>query len=713
MTRLDLEASIQALETSNVELRIANEEAMSMNEELQSANEELETTKEELQSVNEELTSVNLDLEHTVNELRIANDDLANVLASSELHILFLDRELRIKRFTPASCKLFSLIPSDVGRPIGDFACPIEPGDLVTVAREVLATRSVSETEVQTPDGHCYLRRVLPYVVEEDHVEGVVVTFVPIDALKHAEREIRESEKRFRMLADTAPVFIWISGPAGKLEFVNRRFIDETGQPAENLHGTNWHSLIHEDDLPGYLAACATAEAAGKGYDHELRLRKANQTYCWMRFVGEPRFEGERFAGFVGSSVDIQYHKDAEEQLRTADRRKDEFLAILGHELRNPLSPIRNAAQVLRLVDSNEPRLSWARETITRQVDHITRLVDDLLDIARLTRGILTLRMEPTDMALIVDHAVNSMKAMIDERRQQLSVTIADESLMVNGDPVRLTQIVENLFTNAAKFTEEGGRISLDAHREGSELVLSVEDNGIGIPQHMLPRIFELFMQEDRAIRKSSSGLGIGLSLVSQLVSLHGGSIHASSRGSGQGSSFILQLPLLGTAAEPAAKAEGAESAEGAERARSNGENTFCEGKAAARGNEPEPTEGRILIVDDNADSADSMAMLMAMFGYETRATYDSASALKEASSFAPHVALLDLSRPEPDGIGLAARFREMAETKKTVLIAYSGYGQPDDIVRSKEAGFAHHLVKPVDPESVHDLIKSMGLKGS
>ncbi|MDN5752496.1 MAG: ATP-binding protein [Nitrosospira sp.] len=684
-TRLDLETSLHALEANNVELRIANEEAMSMNEELQSANEELETSKEELQSVNEELDTVNSDLERTVHDLHTANDDLANLLTASDLPILFLDRALRIKRFTTPSHKLFSLIPSDIGRPIGDFTSRLEPQDLVTVAGRVQDTLSVDETEVHTPDGRFYLRRVLPFRAEEGGIEGVVVTFTPIDALKHAENEVRES-MRFRTLADNSPVFIWISGLGGRLEFVNRRFIDETGWPAEDLLGMKWHGLVHADDLAAYLAACASAEAACKGYDHELRLRKTDGTYDWMRFVGEPRLERERLTGFVGSSIDIQYHKDAEDLLRNADRRKDEFLATLGHELRNPLSPIRNAAEALRFVDSGDKRLIWARETITRQVDHMTRLVDDLLDIARLTRGKLTLRKEAVDMEAIIHHAVESTKALVNARKHHLTVVIKDEPLIVNGDPVRLIQIVENLLTNAAKFTEERGRISLDARRQGNELNLSVEDNGIGIPQRMLTKIFELYTQEERTVRESSSGLGIGLSLVLQLVGLHGGSIEASSKGRGQGSKFVLRLPLVDVHVPTASI---------------TGMATDYSGK------------GRILVVDDNVDSADSTAMLMAAYGYDVRTAYDSASAVREAAAFVPHVALLDLSKPEPDGLELARQFQQMTETKEMVLIAFSGYGQPDDLERTKKAGFAHHVVKPVDMDALHKLLKSMRLDDS
>ncbi|SEP41746.1 chemotaxis protein CheB [Nitrosovibrio sp. Nv6] len=680
-TREDLEASIQALEANNVELRIAHEEALSMNEELQSANEELETSKEELQSVNEELNSVNGDLEQAVGQLQTANDDLANLLASSELPILFLDQELRVKRFTPASRGLFNLIPSDIGRPISDLASPLESRDIVGVAREVQSSRAINETEVRTADGHFYLRRVLPYLVE-DRAEGTVISFTPMDGIKRAEDELRESEKRFRTLADSAPVFIWISGLGAKLEFANRRFVNDTGWPVENLLGTRWHGLVHENDLTGYLAACSGAEVAGRGYDQELRMRQANGTYRWMRFVGEPRWDGQRLVGFVGSSIDIQHHKDAEDKLRNADRRKDQFLAILGHELRNPLSPIRNAAQALQFVESGDPRLTWAQETISRQVGHITRLVDDLLDISRLTSGKLALQKETVNMADIVRQSVESTKALVDARKHQLAIAIRDEPLLVRGDPVRLIQIVENLLANSFKFTEPGGKISLEAHREDQELVLSVEDNGIGIPPHALPKIFELFMQEERDVRKSSNGLGIGLALVSQLTSLHGGSVKASSQGPGKGSRFEVRLPLADT--ETSA--------------------TPAEATVAEAGKE------RVLIVDDNVDSADSLAMLLAIFGYQVRAAYDFESAIREAVSFVPHVALLDLSKPQPDGLELAKRFQEMTETQNTILIAFTGYGQPDDLARSRNAGFMHHLVKPVDADAVHKLIKSMRL---
>ncbi len=588
ITQLDLEASIEALEANNVELHLANEEVMSMNEELQSANEELETSKEELQSVNEELATVNSDLERSINGLRTANDDLLNLLASTDLPTLFLDNELRIKRFTPASRMLLDSCPSDVGRPIGDFALKIEPRNLEKAARAG-AGFYLSRGNRSSYSGRTFLfAAYMPYRTD-DRVEGVVVTFTPIDALKQAEYEIRESEQRFRTLADTAPVFIWISGLSGRLEFVNRRFMDETGRTAESLLGDRWHELVHPNDLAGYLSACSTAEAAGKAYDHELRLRKAKGAYDWMRFVGEPRFGQEKLTGFVGSSVDIQYHKDAEEQLRDADRRKDEFLAILGHELRNPLSPIRNAAEALRFVDYQDKRLIWARETITRQVGIMTRLVDDLLDVARLTRGILMLRKETVDMALVVHNALESTKALIEARHHHITVSIKDEPLIVSGDPVRLTQIIENLLTNAAKFTDEEGQLSLNVHRDGNEAVITVADNGIGIPRHMLPRIFELFMQEERATRKSSSGLGIGLSLVSQLVSLHGGSITASSNGPGQGSEFVIRLPLVDIPARPAPEAA----------------------QISNSGKE------RLLVVDDNVDSADATAMLLAAYGYE------------------------------------------------------------------------------------------------
>jgi len=324
---------------------------------------------------------------------------------------------------------------------------------------------------------------------------------------------------------------------------VNDHFIEETGKSFEALLGFGWQSCIHSRDLKRYRQACSKAEASRSLYSCELRILTKKAGYKWMRFVGKPQFEKDQLIGFIGSGIDIQSHKNDAIRFRKADRRKNDFLAILGHELRNPLSPIRNAAQTLRFIHSGH-QLEDVRQTITRHVDHIARLIDDLLDVTRLARGTLTLRKEHIDVKDIIHAAADSTAELVKAQKQILTTVLKDERLFVHGDRVRLTQTLENLLTDAVKFTAEEGRIEVSSYRHGNEVVLAVKDEGIGIPKPMLKRIFELYTQEDRALKKSDSGLGIGLALVSQIISLHGGSVKAESAGKGQGSVFTVRLPF-------------------------------------------------------------------------------------------------------------------------------------------------------------------------
>lgn len=676
VTRYDLGQSIGALQNANAELRIAHEEAMSLNEELQSANEELETSREELQSINEELTTVNADLQIKIEDLASANDDLSNLFSASDLPTLFLDRMFCIKRFTPAAEALFNLIPTDVGRCITDISARVDSKALVAAAATVLETLAVAEQEIRTENGDYFLRRVLPYRTKEDRVEGVVAIYIPASAIRRAEQDLRESELRFRNLADDAPVVIGIAGPDGKLEFVNRRLVELTGRPGDRLLGCEWQDLIHPDDAQEYTAVLKAAIRENRCLDQEARVRNFDGSFRWMRIVTNPRYSNDTVIGSISSAVDIEAHKHAEAELRNADKRKDEFLAILGHELRNPLSPIKNAADALRFVESDDYRLLWAREMIARQVSHMTRLVDDLLDVARLTRGTLVLRREPVDMELMVRTAVDVIRPQATARGQTISVETNRDALVVDGDPVRLTQILENLLANASKFSEDNGQIAVHLRGGDNYAVVSVSDNGRGISPHMLDTVFELFKQEERSLRQSGGGLGVGLALVRQLTLLHGGSVEAFSGGVGQGSEFTVRLPLAELRPESEARTD----------------------------TKPHRGTGRVLVVDDNKDSADAISLILREYGYETRTAYDFSSALTAAATFQPQAALLDLSHPEPNGLELAKRFRQSDQSARILLVAVSGYGQPEDMDRSKIHGIDHHIVKPIDPDFLHRL---------
>jgi signal transduction histidine kinase/DNA-binding response OmpR family regulator len=366
--------------------------------------------------------------------------------------------------------------------------------------------------------------------------------------------------------------------------------------------------------------------------------------------------------------------------IQESDRRKNEFLAMLAHELRNPLAPIRNACQILRLNAPDRPELSQATDMIDRQVQHLVRLVDDLLDISRITRSMIHLQTEPVDVAAVVQRAVEVSQPLLDARRLQFSVSLPPAPLWVRADPVRLAQVLANLLNNASKYTQEGGCVGLAAAREDGQAVFRVRDNGVGIAAEMLARIFDLFTQVDRSLDRARGGLGIGLTLVKRLVELHGGTVQAFSAGVGKGSEFVVRLPVI--ADPPAASASNNHGAK--------------PGQAPSR---------RVLVVDDHIDAANSLATLLRLQGHHVRLAHTGAAALQEAAAFRPELVLLDIGLPEIDGYEVARRLRQDLGLTDSVLAALTGYGQEEDRRRSQRAGIDVHLVKPVNLETLYKLL--------
>jgi PAS domain S-box-containing protein len=370
--------------------------------------------------------------------------------------------------------------------------------------------------------------------------------------------------------------------------------------------------------------------------------------------------------------------KKSEEQLRQMNRLKDEFLAMLAHELRNPLSAISSAVQVARNRPLDES-LAWSTEVIERQVKHLARLIDDLLDVSRITRGKIRLRPEVIDVGPILNSAVDSVRPLIEQRKHELNVSFGSGSLRVKADPVRLEQVIVNLLTNAAKYTDAGGRISLTAGQVADEIIIQVHDNGIGIAPERLPQMFDLFVQGDRALARSEGGLGIGLTLVKSLVEMQQGTVTAKSEGPGKGSEFTVRFPAVATART--------------ERSRVSPPK-WAVGKVL-----------RILVVDDNADAAGGLARLVKLLGHDVRTAHDGPEALAIAQGDRPDAVLLDIGLPEMDGYEVARRLRKDPACRDCVIIAISGYGQDDDRRRGREAGFDHHLVKPIDPDALFPLL--------
>jgi PAS domain S-box-containing protein len=388
----------------------------------------------------------------------------------------------------------------------------------------------------------------------------------------------------------------------------------------------------------------------------------------------------------VGSVLvfrDITERKQAEQALRDSDRRKDEFLATLAHELRNPLAPIRNSLQILKMPRVDAELVQQTRDVMERQVHHLVRLVDDLLDVSRVMRGKIELRREPVELATVFARAVEIAKPLIEVQGLTLEIVTPGESLLLDADPVRLAQVFGNLLTNAAKYTEASGQLWLTARREGQTAVASLRDTGIGIAPDMLPHVFDLFVQADHVSTRAQGGLGIGLTLVKNLVEMHGGHVEAHSAGLGRGSEFIVQLPLTVRLDEPV-------------------------GDGDTRQLPPATTASglRLLVVDDSHDVAKSLAMLLRLRGHEVRVAHDGPTALEIAREFHPDVVFLDIGMPRMDGNEVARRVRESPGLENVVLAALTGWGQPEDRRRTAEAGFNHHLVKPPDPRALDRILQ-------
>jgi signal transduction histidine kinase len=373
--------------------------------------------------------------------------------------------------------------------------------------------------------------------------------------------------------------------------------------------------------------------------------------------------------------------KEAEEKLQQAARRKDEFLAMLSHELRNPLAPIRNAAEVMRRIAPADPGIAWARDVVERQVTHLAQLVDDLLDVSRITQGKITLKKEPVELGKVIHHSVETARVLLEAKRHQLALNLPGAPIWVHGDFARLAQVVGNLLNNGAKYTSEGGRIELTASAERGEAVISVRDNGIGIEAALLPHVFELFTQGERTLDRSLGGLGVGLTVVQRLVELHQGRVEVLSEGIGKGALFRVTLPCI------------SEVSQSQEVERHSPQPLM------------QPGGKRILVVDDNIDAAESVAVFLRLEGHEVRTVGDGPQAVAIAQVFAPQVAVIDIGLPGMNGYEVVRRLRQKGAEVPGLLIALTGYGQKDDRARSEEAGFHHHFVKPADPRDIQSVI--------
>jgi PAS domain S-box-containing protein len=548
---------------------------------------------------------------------------------------------------------------------------------------ECLATRKRATTEMTVGDRK-YRLTADPVLAADGELAGAVGILSDVTERRKAEAARRTADEQFKVLvASVVDYAIFRTDPAGRATTWNEGVLRVLGYKESEFVGLDVGRLFPPQDreagVPG--RELLTAADRGSASDDRWMVRKNGGRFFASGTTSAVRDDGGRLLGFTKVMRDVTDRKRAQEALLEADKRKDEFLAMLGHELRNPLAPIRNALFLMKLRGARDSGdVERLRGMMDRQITHIARLVDDLLDVSRITQGKFDLRTEAVNLREVIDNAVDGVRPFLDEREHQLEITTPAEPVRLAGDPVRLEQVFANLLHNAAKYTEPGGRIAVTATVRPPTVEVAVCDTGIGIRPELIDRIFDMFTQGDRITGRLKEGLGLGLTLVKALVEMHGGSVAVSSDGPGQGSTFTVRLPLPADAEVESAPAP-----------------------PPARPSRPL----HVLVVDDNRDAADSLRMVLEIQGgHEVRVAYDGAAGLAAVGDFKPDLALLDIGLPKGmDGYEVARRLRAMPGLEKLPLVALTGYGRNEDRKRSAECGFTAHLVKPVDPKVLRDLL--------
>jgi len=657
----NLQITIEELETSNEELEASNEELLAANEELQSTN-------EELHSVNEELFTVNTELQKKIEQLKILKRDDENLFHSTQVHTLFLDESLCIRRFTPNVGRVFNIIASDQGRKIDTFVHTIKCDDFGEKLRRSLEDDEAFEEEVQDLAGTHYLMRIYPYQSDRPRA-GVVVTLVDITALKQAEQQ-------FRVAVETAPGALIMVDPKGLIRLANQRSEVIFGYRSQELVGQPIEMLMpprlrerHRHHRHAYSQA-PTIRSMGRGMQL-VGMRKGGQEFpidVQLSPISTP--EGQFTLAAV---VDHSQTKRLERSLRNQVVNRDNFLAMLSHELRNPLGAVLNAATILeRLAETHEQYQGFVA-IILRQARQMSHLLEDLLDVSRVSQGKISLNSEQFDLCAAVRESVEASRHLTEQRRQVLTVDLPKGDCRIVGDRSRILQVLENLLTNASKYTPKEGSIHVLVGLDANEVHLEVRDTGRGISADKLESIFDMFTQVDSSIDRQESGMGVGLTLVRSIVRMHRGSVTAHSEGPGQGSQFVVRLPR-------------------------------GEWQVDAPQSESTGTTGHslpVVLVEDNDESRMTLKMLLEMEGFQVTTAADGQRGLELILELQPRAAILDIGLPSLDGYQVAQAVRQRFGRDQVYLIALTGYGRTEDRHAVRQAGFDEHLVKPVQLEAL------------
>lgn len=698
-TKLHLQNTLEQSGTSNEELRASNEELQAINEELRSATEELETSKEELQSINEELITVNYELKSKVEETGKINDDLQNLITSTDIATVFVDRSMRIKWFTPRATQIFSMLPVDAGRSLLDITHRLDYADLADDANRVFETLNLVEREVRSNDGRWYIARLLPYRTSDDHIEGAVLTFIDISGRRTAEDELRLGEERMRLVAESTEDYaIIVQDTEGVITGWNRGAELIFGYSKAEAEGQPCHLIFTPEDRAAGVpeVELRRARESGRAEDERWHMRKdGSRFYC--SGVVNP-LKNDHLRGYVKIARDLtdrqQRHDEQAKRLvetQNTIQLKDEFFAVMSHELKHPLNLIQLNADLLgRLpVTKRTPAVAKAVKTINEAVSSQAQIIDDLLDVSRVHTGKLKLECTKVDLGNVLRDVLEVIHADDKQRVLTLHVEESDvQRLLLNVDSTRLEQIIWNLLNNAMKFTPIDGEITISATRSGNWAQLDVSDTGLGIAPEYLDKVFDLFGQADtQHARIHRDGLGIGLSLVRQLAAAHGGDVQVRSEGIDKGSAFTVWLPLY-----------------------------LEEDEAPAVQSPAKPTgrlhDLRVLLVDDSLDVLEVMTMLLeteeALVSGFSEAQAVLAAAEDQSNTF--DLIISDIGMPKMDGHQLIKALRALPSCAGLPAIALTGYGGNQDIEKALAAGFNQHLSKPVSYDSLISTIEKLAL---
>jgi PAS domain S-box-containing protein len=601
-------------------------------------------------------------------------------LFENSMHAVYLTRagDGAILDANPAACRMHGMTVEEIRERGRAGLVVMDEVFLSALKRQAATGQARGENTFRRKDGTTFPVEVESVYLDRSSPKPLAFTMArDITEQKRAERALRESEERLRALADSMPLLAWCARPDGYINWFNRRCYEYTGKTLEELEGWNWLCVHDPETLPEVLRAWNDAIAAGRMLDMEFPLRGADGEF--RRFLSRAfplKDDAGNVVQWFGTHTDVTELVEAREVLRAANRSKDGFLAVLSHELRNPLAPIRNSTYILCHTTPGSEQARRAQSVIERQTEHLTRLVDDLLDLTRIDRGKIELRRERVDLREVVGRAADDYRLLMDEAGVTFRTALPDSKLWADADPTRIAQIVGNLLHNSLKFTKRGGEVVLSLLTDGDEAEIHVRDSGAGIDPKLGQHVFEPFVQADQSLARTQGGLGLGLALVKGIAELHRGSARAESAGSGKGAEFVIRLPLAPAAAADRAKAPAPPLANGGR---------------------------RVLVVDDNRDAAESLADIVRLLGHTAGIALDGQSAIEYVRANSPDIILCDIGLPGMSGYDVARALRSEASTIR--LIAVSGYAQPGDVEKAVQAGFDAHVAKPPDIAELQKLL--------